>query len=731
MASFGGPPLPDHVASLVPPGGLWTHQARALELIRSGRSAVLATPTASGKSLVYQLAIAEAASTPVRAATSLLLFPTKALAQDQLRSFQSLEIDAVVAAAYDGDSTSAERQFARTHANCLLTNPEMLHHGLLPNHRRWATFLGRLRYVVIDETHVLDGVFGSNVAHLLRRLARLAHRYGAEPTFLCTSATIGEPQRLSSDLCGVPMTAIVDDGSPRGPRYLVAWDPTAAPQRSRGLRHETASVAASLLGAGLRTLVFCRSRNSTEVVADRLRTQMGDPGRDRIRAYRGGYLVDERREIEAEIDAGWLDGVVATSALELGMDIRGLDAVVMSGFPGTIASMWQQVGRAGRHGAASVGVLVGGSGQLDRWAMDHAHEAFRRPPERAVINPGNPHVIDAQLACAAHELPLAPEDDRYWGTALDDVVLRGVRDDWLSVRRRGPRHVRAVWSGPGWPSARVGLRSASRGEYRIVESGGGPIGTIDAAVLQLLAHLGAVYLHQGQSWRVVGHDHATRIVVVEADPGTTSTHARSHTEVSVLQTDSTRQVGLGRVHLGWVEVSRQVTGYRIADIVTRRTVGNRQLDLPATTWATRAVRYEFGAGLLDVAGVNHDRLGPALHAIEHVVIGILPLFAICGRGDVGGTFSVRPAEGENATASVTVYDMAPGGSGIAELTWEAADRHLAAALGLIERCDCTDGCPSCIQSPACSEWNDRLDKSRATRLLRAWLTPRLAPPVAH
>ncbi len=722
-ATLHGRPLPPAVAAAVPTEGLWSHQAAALDALRHGRSVVLATPTASGKSLVARLAVAEAACAPLRPATSLLLFPTKALAQDQLRAFDELGVAEVEAGTYDGDCTPDERRRLRDHANVVLTNPEMLHHGMLPNHRRWATFLGRLRYVVVDEAHALGGVFGSHVAHLLRRLTRVAHRYGADPTFLCSSATIGEPARFASSLCGRDVIAIDLDGSPRGAKHVIAWDPTAGVGSPRSTHAATVEVAASLLDAGMRTLVFCRSRSGTEVVADALRQRLV-AGAARVRSYRGGYLPEERRGIEADLAAGTLDAVVSTSALELGVDISGLDAVVMSGFPGTVASMWQQIGRCGRGSGESLAVIVAGRDQLDRWVVRHPAEVFGRPPEPAVINPANPQVVEAQLACASRELPLAPDDDRYWGDALDDVVRRGVRDGWLSLRRRGPHLVRAVWSGDGVPSARVGLRSSGRGEHRIVEIDGTPIGTVDDDRLYDQTHPDAIYLHQGRAWRVCSIDEERREVLVVPDRGDTTTHPRSQDRVAVVHVDATATFSGGELTLGWVEIAHRVTGYQTREAATRRLLCEARLDLPARESTTRAILCSIDESLLTAAEVAPDRVRPALHAVEHAVTSVLPTFAMCDRRDIEGVSSAALGEGQRG--GFVVFDRAAGGSGIVDSVWGATDRLFEAALAVLEDCECNDGCPSCVQSPTCGRGNEGLDKPAATRLIRAIVE---APPI--
>ena len=705
---------------MLPADGLWSHQAEAIDLISAGRSVVLATSTASGKSLAFQLPVVEAALAPVRPSTSLLVFPTKALAQDQLRSFADLPFDKLTAAAYDGDCTQEERTWVRQHANVILTNPEMLHHGLLPNHRRWATFLSRLSYVVVDELHVLRGVFGSHVAHVLRRLTRLANHYGADPTFVFCSATIGEPARLASELCGREVAAITVDGSPKGDRHIVLWDPWVDGTTTRkSSTSEATEVAASLVRSGLRTLVFCRSRRGTELVAGELRARLDDPDGQRIRSYRGGYLATERREIEDALFTGQLDAVVATSALELGVDIGGLDAVVLCGFPGTVASMWQQIGRAGRGADASLAVLVAGDDQLDRWVMNHPAETFARPPERAVTNPANPLIVDSEMACAAHELPLAPHDDRYWGDVLDDAVLRGVVDDWLQLRRRTRVDLRAVWSGKGWPSSGVSLRSSSLGELRIVDPDDQLIGTVDEARAHEQTHPGAIYLHQGRAWKVVELDEPNRFVRVEPSDGETYTQARSHSSIRLLSTDASRMVGRAVLSVGSVEVTSIVTGFLTKRSFDHHTIERVELELPPRLLETRAVWYCTGVDLTAEAGLKGETVGSSLHAIEHAAIGILPLFAICDRWDVGGLSTEWLPD--TAAPTIVIYDGYAGGAGIAELAWEAADRHLAATLGIIERCTCETGCPSCVQSPKCGNWNDRLDKSGAAALLRTVL----------
>jgi DEAD/DEAH box helicase domain-containing protein len=713
-------PLPPEVAERVGVDTLWSHQAQAIDLARDGRSVVVATGTASGKSLCYQVPLAEAAAAPVRRGTALLVFPTKALAHDQLRALSLAGFPGVVAGAYDGDAGGEERAWVRRHATAVLTNPEMLHSGILPHHDRWARFLGRLRYVVVDELHAFRGIFGSHVAHILRRLRRLAHHYGADPTFVCCSATIGQPGRLATDLCGLPVEEVVDDGSPQSERLVAVWNPppldpaTGARVSPNG---ETAGLVAELVRSGQRTIAFCRSRRTTEVVAADVRRRLPSRFRRRVAPYRGGYLAEERRAVEDELFGGRLDGVVATSALELGIDVGGLDAVVLNGFPGTIASFWQQAGRAGRSGRPSAAVLVAGADQLDQWMAAHPDELVTRQPEPAVINPANPFVADAHLRCAAHEKPLTHADERYWPGLLDDVVRRLALDDEVVVhqraRGRGPQ---ALYAAGGWPSHGVGLRVGSGGQLTLRTADGDAVGTVELARACEQAHPGASYLHAGQSWRVVELDLDERGAVVEPDDGSTYTVARTDIDIRVTSCDARRAVGALEVGLGAVEVHQQVTGYQRKDALTGESLGVTPLDLPRSTLTTRAFWYRVPESLLVDAEIDRRDAPGALHAAEHAGIGVLPLFTICDRWDVGGVSTLHQADVDGPV--IVIYDGYQGGAGVAELGYEAAERHVRATAEVIAACPCRDGCPSCVQSPKCGNGNDPLDKAAALRLLR-------------
>jgi DEAD/DEAH box helicase domain-containing protein len=712
-------PLPNEVSERITARGvqhLFTHQAQAIDKLRSGTSVVIATGTASGKSLCYQVPIVESVVTD-RRDTALLIFPTKALAHDQLRSLRSWLVPGMRAVTFDGDTTTEDRGWARKNANVVLTNPDMLHVGILPSHKRWATFLMRLRYVVVDELHTQRGIFGSHVAHVLRRLRRLCEHYGADPTFCFASATIGNPGALAAELCGLPVETIDDDGSPRSERVLACWQRPLLDEHS-GARAsaniETAELLARFVRSGHPTLAFTRSRRGAELVAQqaRRRLEQFEPGLGaRVGAYRAGYLASERRELELALSSGRMLGIAATNALELGIDVGGLDAVVLNGFPGTLASMWQQAGRAGRTDRRAVAVLIAGDDQLDQWYVAHPSELTGRALERAVVNPQNPFVLRAQVACAANELPLSPDDAKWFGDGLDEAVRELVQADLLM-----PRAGHMYWSGPSGPASEVGLRSGSSVEYKLIDADEDRmIGTVDDARVFAVAHPGAVYLHQGQQYRVTHLDLRDHRALLEQYDDDEYTMPRTQTDILIVADELQAQVGASVVHLGAVEVSSHVVAYQRKQISTNRVMEVCELDLPERALVTRACWYTVPADAMEQAGIAPGRLLGTVHAAEHGLIGMLPLFTICDRWDVGGvSMALHPQTGE---PTIFVYDGYPGGAGIAELAFEAAQRHVRATLDLVAACACDDGCPSCVQSPKCGNWNEYLDKGGAITLL--------------
>ncbi|MBB5956715.1 DEAD/DEAH box helicase domain-containing protein [Saccharothrix tamanrassetensis] len=704
----------------------WRHQAEAAEHAWAGRHVVVATGTASGKSLAYQLPVLSAVHSDPKA-TALYLSPTKALGADQLRSVQGLGVPGVRAASFDGDTPMAERDWVRAHANWVFTNPDMLHRGVLPNHARWIRFFRRLSYVVIDECHSYRGVFGSHVALLMRRLRRVARRYGADPVFVLASATVADPATSASRLAGVPCEAVTEDGSPRAARTVALWEPpllaelegeNGAPVR-RSAGAETSRILADLVVEGARSLAFVRSRVGAELTAlgaRRVLSEVDPELSTRVAAYRGGYLPEERRALERAVSRGDLLGVATTNALELGVDIVGLDAVVVAGFPGTLASFWQQAGRAGRTGDAdSLVVFVARDDPLDTYLVHNPSAVLDKPVEATVLDPTNPYVLEPQLACAAAELPLTPDSlDDFGGplavAVLDDMVAR-------KVLRRRPNGW--YWTSHDRPHAAVDIRGSGGEQVVVVEGDSGRmLGTVDPGAACWTVHDGAVYLHQGESYVVDRLDLDSGIALVHAEKPDWSTTARDTKDISVVRTLEERVHEGVTVCLGEVEVTSQVVGY-LRKLPSGQVIDSVPLDLPAQTLTTRAVWYTVSEELLGSApggaGLAPARIPGALHAAEHAAIGLLPLFATCDRWDIGGVSTALHQDTGEAT--VFVHDGHPGGAGFADRGFAAVIPWLAATREAIASCTCPAGCPSCVQSPKCGNGNDPLDKAGGVAVL--------------
>ncbi|GGZ80978.1 helicase [Streptomyces bluensis] len=716
---------------------LWAHQARAAEHALDGDSVVVATGTASGKSLAYLVPVLsgllDGSEAPNgRGTTALYLAPTKALAADQCRSVKEISHPlgtAVRPAVYDGDTPVEEREWIRQYANYVLTNPDMLHRGILPSHPRWSSFLKALKYVVIDECHTYRGVFGSHVAQVLRRLRRLCTRYGASPVFLLASATAAEPSVAASRLTGVPVVEVADDASPRGELVFALWEPPltelhgekGAPVR-RTATAETADLLTDLVLQGVRSVVFVRSRRGAELISvitqERLATvtsgagTAGDPSlARRVAAYRGGYLAEERRALERALHSGELLGLAATTALELGIDVSGLDAVVIAGYPGTRASLWQQAGRAGRSGEGALAVLVARDDPLDTFLVHHPEALFDQPVESTVLDPDNPYVLAPHLCAAAAEIPLTDDDLPLFGPATEDLLPQ------LEAAKLLRRRTRAWhWTRRERAADLTDIRGQGGQPVQIVEAGTGRLlGTVDAGAAHTTVHEGAVHLHQGRTYLVRELDLDESVALVqEADPPY-STVARDTTSISILETDIEVPWGDGRLCYGSVEVTNQVVSFLRRKLITGEVLGETKLDLPPRTLRTRAVWWTVTEAQLDAARINPEILGGALHAAEHASIGMLPLFATCDRWDIGGV-SI-PLHPDTLLPTVFVYDGHPGGAGFAERAFHTARSWLTATREAIASCECDAGCPSCIQSPKCGNGNDPLHKRGAVRLL--------------
>jgi len=694
-------------------------------LAHEGRHVVVSTGTASGKSLAYQLPVLTALRQDPRA-TALYLAPTKALGADQLRAVQTLGLPDVRAALFDGDTALDERDWVRAHARWVFTNPDMLHRGVLPRHDRWVRFLRQLRYVVVDECHSYRGVFGSHVALVLRRLQRLCGRYGSHPVFVLASATSADPAPAAARLIGAPVVAITEDGSPHGPRTVALWEPpllaevtgeNGAPVR-RPAGAEAARIMADLVVEGARTLTFVRSRRGAEVTAlsaQRLLLQVDPELAARVAAYRAGYLAEDRRELEAALKDGTLLGVATTNALELGVDVAGLDAVVVAGFPGTVTSFWQQAGRAGRRGEGSLVLLVARDDPLDTYLVHHPAALLERAVEAAVTDPTNPYILGPHLACAAGEQPLSDEEiDHTWGSPL--ALLQQLCDE--GTLRRRPR---------GWylaagqrPHAAVGLRGTGGTQVAVVEAATARmLGTVEAGRAPATVHPGAVHLHKGASYVVDELDLEHGLALVHAEDPDWSTSARESSNIAIVATVERSAYDEVTVALAEVDVTSQVTGY-LRRASSGEILDSVELDMPEHTLRTRAVLYTLTETLLERSGVHAADVPGALHAAEHAAIGLLPLVATCDRGDIGGvSTALHPDTG---MPTVFVHDGHPGGAGFADRGHAELPRWLRATRDAIAACECSSGCPSCVQSPKCGNGNDPLDKAGAVRVLDAVLT---------
>ena len=701
----------------------WEHQAAAADLAWSGRSVVLATGTASGKSLAYLLPVLAALlQTPAGdGASALYLAPTKALAGDQLRAVRALNLTAVRAAAYDGDTPAGERDWVRSHANLILTNPDMLHRSLLPQHQRWSRFLRRLRFIVIDECHGYRGVFGSHVAQVLRRLQRVAARHGADPVAVLASATVAEPETTAARLLGREVVAVSADASPRGPLEFALWEPPlleglgehGAPLR-RSAVAETGELLADLVSAGLRTVAFVRSRRGAEaaaLAARRVVAEIDDALVDRVAAYRAGYLASERRALEQALHSGRILGLASTNALELGIDVSGLDAVLMAGWPGTRASLWQQAGRAGRSGGRALAVLVARDDPLDTYLVHHPEALFGAPVEAAVLDPDNPYVLGPHLCAAAAELPLTDGDVTLFGPTTPVLLADLVRRGLLRHRPTG-----WFWTKCERAADLVDLRGSGGRPVSVVEDGTGRlVGTVDSDAAHSTVHRGAVYLHQGDAYIVLRLDLEEAVALVRRhDPGW-STMARDLTDIAVVDATRSRRTAEAELHFGTVDVTNQVVSFQRRRLDTREVIGEEPLDLPPRQLRTRAVWWQLSPRALATAGVDDADLAGAAHAAEHASIGLLPLFATCDRWDIGGvSTALHPDTG---MLTVFVYDGHPGGAGFAERGFRDAGEWLGATRAAVEACACEAGCPSCVQSPKCGNGNEPLHKAGAVRLL--------------
>jgi len=696
-------PLPELLAAPVGVDRLYTHQRAAWDAAARGEHVLVSTGTASGKTLAFNLPVVDAIARDPKV-RALYLYPTKALAQDQFRTLSGYAVPHLRPAIYDGDTPTEQRRQIRTWANVILTNPDMVHVGVLPNHDRWGDVLSNLRYVVIDEAHVYRGVFGSQVANVLRRLKRLALVYGSEPQFLLASATISNPGELAGALLDERVTVVGDDGAPRAERTIVLWNP-ALQDAELGLRNsslaEAAKLQAMFVERGLRTLTFAKSRKAAELIHRFTAERIGDDAH--LSPYRAGYTAQERRTIERRLLDGDLLGVSATNALELGIDVGLLDAVISVGFPGTVASLRQQWGRAGRRGSG-VAVLVASEDGLDQFFMREPDKLLGRRVEAAILDHANPRVLAGHVRAAAYEAPLGGGDPpEYLEAARDDPELKETPAGF-------------VWAGREHPAARIALRATDPDAFTIVDGTTGDVlGLVERSRAYTTVHEGAVYLHRGESYLVRELDLTTLHAVVEPFSGNWYTQAKEETMTSIVEPRRVEwRLGM-ELAFGEIEVTEQVVAYE------RRTVSGQErielvpLVLPQTTFTTEAIWYlpepDQLAGLEEM-----PRLLGTLHAAEHAMISLLPLWAMCDRWDIGGlSTNIHPQTGR---PTVFIYDGHAGGVGLTERGFGQFEGWVRDTVELLAGCPCSDGCPSCVQSPKCGNLNDMLDKAGALTFLR-------------
>ena len=686
---------------------------------------MVATSSASGKTLCYNAPVMEAILTEPRSC-ALYLFPTKALAQDQLRSLQELfypqlfQIGEV--STFDGDTPQVERVGIRKNARVLLTNPDMLHIGILPNHQQWSRLLRRLRYVVVDEAHTYRGVFGSHVAGVMRRLRRLCQFYGASPQFICCSATIANPGEHAEKLAGLPFEVVDNDGSPHGGKDFTFWNPPIIDEaRSirRSANSEAANLFAELVSQDIRTLTFVRTRQLTEVIYNYTRRKLAEISSalaKKIKPYRAGYLPKERRQIEQELFGGKLLGVVATTALELGIDIGDLEATVLTGYPGSIASTWQQAGRSGRGRDKSLSFLIGLDNPLDQYFMRHPDSFFGKSVENALVNPDNPYILRAHLLCAAWELPLTAGDDEFFGSAwLQEKPV--LEEQGLLRERKGRWHVSPAIA---YPAQGINIRSTSGENFTIIDTATDSLlETIGASVALFQIFPGAIYLHQGESYLVENLDLAARTAYARPVTVNYYTQDKEITDLHIIRVTQNKGCRGSKVYLGEVEVTTRVVGFKKKAQFTEEVIGEEPLDLPPQVFPTVALWFDLPSGIVARLAKEQLDFAGGLHAAEHAAIGILPLFALCDRNDIGGVST--PLHPDTGKAQIFIYDAYPGGIGIAEKGFDLVEELWQTTLKAITECPCEEGCPSCVQSPKCGNNNKPLDKKAAQLLLEGLL----------
>ncbi|HUV03828.1 MAG TPA: DEAD/DEAH box helicase [Armatimonadota bacterium] len=695
---------------------LYSHQAEAVNKALDGSHIAVVTSTASGKTLCYNLPVLHTQLT-LPGKTALYMFPTKALAQDQLRKLREFGLsDGPRFGVYDGDTPAADKRAIRRNCHTILTNPDMLHTGILPNHMNWAEFFRNLAFVVIDEMHVYRGIFGAHMANIVRRLRRVCRHYGSVPQFIACSATIGSPEELMRVLTGVKAEVVDDDGSPAGEKRLVFWNPPYIGEGERkSANSEAASLFVWLVRNGIRNITFTKARVVAELIYRYARESLSDSPdlACRIMSYRGGYTPEQRREIERGLFDGSLVGVTATTALELGVDIGDLEACVLTGYPGTIASTWQQIGRAGRGRRSSLAILVALDNPLDQFLVNNPGYVLDAANERVIVDPHNPYILSEHLLCAAYEIPITELDFSLFGGDVERIVREAEESGRVSAGER-----MWFWSGWGYPASGVNIRSAGGTGFAVYDLANPDevLGTVEEASAFSMLHEGAVYLHQGESYVVQRLDIAERRAFVSQREVGYYTTPRTFTQIEIKSESASRPQGSGSVHFGEISVTTQVTGFWKKRILTEACLEVVDLDLPCQSFHTKGLWFTLDAPVgVDVLSRPLGLEG-GTHALEHAFIGIMPLCAMCDTLDIGG--ASHPLHPQSGLPTIFIYDSHPGGVGISEAAYARADELLQYTLQVVSQCPCADGCPACIQSAKCGDNNFPLDKQSALSTLR-------------
>lgn len=679
---------------------LYSHQAEAIESIRAGKHTAIVTGTASGKTLCYNLPVlARLLAKPE--AKALYLFPTKALAQDQVRGLRRLAdahpelADLVRCGTYDGDTPGPTRRKLRREANIIMSNPDMLHQGILPYHSRWGSFFADLDFVVVDEIHTYRGIFGSNVANVLRRLNRICRHYGASPTYVCCSATIANPAELAERLVGMPVTLVDRDGSPRGPKRFVLWNPPyidTGKMERRSSNEEGHRLLVSLLRKKVQSIAFARTRIVAELLyrytaeaLEKLKPSLADA----VRPYRAGYLPQERREIERQLFSGELLGVTSTNALELGIDVGSLDASLIVGYPGTIASTWQQAGRAGRGTEEALVVLIAYNDPLDQYLVLRPDYLFGRSPEHAVIDPENPYLLAGHIRCAAFELPLRQEDADHFGDQV--IPILEILDDLGQVNRIDEAW---YWSSTDYPAAEVALRTQSDDTYTIMDASDGNrvIGMVDSISAPETVYPGGVYLHEGSTHLVRDLDLEARAAYVERQEVDYYTQAILDSSIRAGERQAEKEYVGGRLCYGEATVTWKTTAFKKIKFYTQENIGYSRLDLPAQNLETASCWFAPSQQALSLVSQHGLKPIEGLVGIRNVAVNMLPLLAMCDRLDVGGIVD----SANFGTPTLFLYDRYPGGLGFAERGYKLFESLMQECLATIENCPCDEGCPSCV-----------------------------------